>query len=229
MRLTFRVCRTLEELGVKAKTHLADHSGIRNQRSQRRRNPTAANGVSRRRIVGHNKRLKVVLGVYPTRHSGVVSHLERDLVDPGILEGVGALGDAVLGTDRFSDGRTGRQVVELPDRRVLLPGNVPEGAGESDCRVDFERRATRGRDDVMPNVDLDGLGCRVTSRVRTGYGNCVDATDAASGAFGTQPDVVQPVMISVSTRWFISRGTRSVPKKPFTASLSVNAPSGPAR
>ena len=48
---------------------------------------------------------------------------------------------------------------------------------------------------------------------------------ASTAVARTQPEVVQPVMISVSTRWFISRGTRSVPKKHeayfFTSRLSV--------
>src|SRR5688572_19385976 len=42
----------------------------------------------------------------------------------------------------------------------------------------------------MSDVYFDGPGCRVTSRVGAGYGNGVDATGAAPGAFGTQPDVV---------------------------------------
>src|SRR6185295_19820098 len=90
LRLAFRVCRTLEELRVETKSQLPDHGWIGNQGPQRGIEPTAANGVSPRRIVGHDKRLNIVLGVYPTRYSGVVGHLECDLVNTGILEGVGA-------------------------------------------------------------------------------------------------------------------------------------------
>jgi hypothetical protein len=73
---------------------------------------------------------------------------------------------------------------------MLLTWSVPEGSGERYRGIDLERRATRGRQDVVPDVYLDGLGCRVTSRVGTGYGNGVDATFAAPGALGAQPDVV---------------------------------------
>ncbi len=64
-----------------------------------------------------------------------------------------------------------------------------------------------GVENVMPDVYLDGLGCRVTSRVGAGYGNGVDATGAATSAFGTQPDVV---FINELPVWRSITVTRSV-------------------
>ena len=60
-----------------------------------------------------------------------------------------------------------------------------------------------------------------------------DAGVAATGAetlariLETQPDVVQPAMISVSTRRLLSRGTRSVPKKHDAYFLTNRISRGP--
>src|SRR5262249_1588053 len=116
-----------------------------------------------------------ILGIYPARHSGVVSHLERYLIDSRIPEGIGAFGEAVLCAGRLGDCRARCEVVELPNCRVPASGSIPERTGEAYGGTYLECRATRGRSDVMPDVHLGGLGGRVTSTVSTGYRDGVDA------------------------------------------------------
>src|SRR5687768_8889996 len=70
------------------------------------------------------------------------------------------------------------------------PGDVPEGAGEGNGRIDLERSAAGWTNDVVPNMHLDRLCRCVTCRIGAGYRDGVDPTSTATSMLGAQPHVV---------------------------------------